>query len=171
LDVKTSYIFILSLLALLLVQCQTRKPALSKDFNFNELTFHSSRCFGTCPDISLHIKADRSIELMRTLFIAGGVKDTLHSGGFKGMLNAKTYRTLIALLEGVDWENTKFPDVRCCDGAFRQILLTYNNQTHTYQSMTPPPTTYKLITFLTNLGATITLPAYDKPIDFEVIVD
>ena len=140
-------------------------------FDFQQLTFHSTECNGTCPAISVNVYSDKTIELSRTIYSKKGVADTTRSGNYKGSLSEKDYGTLLTLLKQVDWGTITFPKVTCCDGPVKTIILTYNDKYKRYKSMTPPQETRKLIDFLTQLGTQIKLPAYDKAIDFEDVLD
>jgi hypothetical protein len=119
----------------------------------------------------MNIYKDSTIELIRSIYTSKGVVDTIKSGGFKGMVSSKDYKTLQALLKEIEWERVLFPKVNCCDGAVRTIILSYNGNYKQYKSMTPPPETHKLIKFLTNLAVKANLPEYKKPIDFEEVLD
>lgn len=61
----------------------------TKKFQFSELTFHSTPCNGTCPDISLNIHSDKKIELVRAIYMAKGQSDSSLSGAFKGTLKKR----------------------------------------------------------------------------------
>ena len=162
-SIHNIFIFFITIIT---CNCSTSKIA-ATPFNFNEITFHSSPCNGPCPDISLTINSDSSVNLIRTIYLAKGVEDTVRSGGFKGKLDAKNYKQLITHLSEINWETIDFPNITCCDKPVIQILLTYDNKLHKYKSMTPTASAQKLIDFLTQLSTNIQLPRYNKPIDFE----
>lgn len=166
---KTSHLVFLALLITVGLGCRSQKTA--PTFDFNELTFHSSSCNGSCPDISLNINSEGSIRLIRIFYQSKGVEDTVNSGSFKGSLDTKNYQKLQSLLKEVDWQAVTFPDVTCCDKPVVQILLTFDSKMHKFRSMQPPSSTHKLIEFLTHLSTTIKLPRYDKAMDFEMILD
>ena len=63
-----------------------------------DLTFHSSRCFGTCPEISLHIDGEGNAQLLRFIFTGKGDSDSTRSGGFKGILSKQDFDTLHSLV-------------------------------------------------------------------------
>lgn len=155
------------------ITCKSQKATSQQavSFEFSEITFHSSECNGTCPDISMTIYSDKKVKLSRTIYKMKGVADTSKSGGFKGFLNQKDFDKLISLLKEIDWENVHFPKVTCCDGPVRTIILLANDEYRKFKSMSPPDVTEELISFLSNLAVTVKLPLYEKPMDFEVIID
>lgn len=157
----------LFLLIGLLSNAQSNQKA---EFNFSEITFHSSACNGVCPDISLLIDNERKVQLIRTVFQSKGVEDTAKSGGYKGILDEKQYDKLVSLLSKIKWSEVSFPDVKCCDKPVITIILYYNGGNKKLKSIEPAASTKDLISFLTDLGATMQLPKYDRPMDFEYVL-
>lgn len=138
-----------------------------KEFQFNELTFHSSTCNGTCPEISLNIGNDKKIQLVRTIYKEKGQADSLLSGAFKGSVKDKDFNQLIDLLKKANLDSLHFPDVLCCDSSIKTLIVSYNENYKQFKSMTPPKQADKLIAFLTHLATTVSLPKYSGAIDFE----
>ena len=68
---------------------------------FEELTFHSSPCKFYCPDISLNIRADKNVQLVRLIYDKNGNSDTILSGAYKGKLIDKDYKKLIDILNNI----------------------------------------------------------------------
>jgi predicted RNA binding protein with dsRBD fold (UPF0201 family) len=140
-------------------------------FDFQEITFHSSQCNGTCPDISMSVKSNGKIALIREIFKKKGIVDTVRSGAFKGVIDSSELTKLKSILSSVNWDTVKFPDRTCCDAPVIQILLTYNSKTRVYKSMDPPRSVIKVISYLQNLAVSIKLPEYKGAIDFEYAPD
>ncbi|MBC7626947.1 DUF6438 domain-containing protein [Ferruginibacter sp.] len=136
-------------------------------FQFSELTFHSTGCNKSCPDISVNINSDKTIKLIRVIYTSSGLYDSLQSGTFKGTLKDKDYDKLISQLKRYDFDSLQFPDVLCCDSSIKTILISYNGKYKRFKSMTPPKEATTLIDFLTQFSKKISLPRYDRPIDFE----
>lgn len=160
---------VIALFSITLLNATAQQPSISssKKFSFSELTFHSSPCKETCPDISLSINSNKRIELVRVLYKATGQVDSILSGAFKGTIKNKDYNKLIRLLKNCDFDSLKFPEVLCCDSSIKTIILSYNGKYKRFKSMIPPQEVNNLITFLMHLAKTISLPKYKGAIDFE----
>lgn len=143
------------------------KSDAQEKFQFSELTFHSTGCNKSCSDISLNINNNKTIKLVRVVYTASGQYDSLQSGTFKGTLKDKEYNKFIQQLKKYDFDSLKFPEVLCCDSSIKTILISYNEKYKRFKSMIPPKEAIPLIDFLTDLSTKISLPRYDKPIDFE----
>jgi Domain of unknown function (DUF6438) len=120
--------------------------------NFEKLIYHSSRCNGTCPQIDFQVDSTRTIIVNREYFVSKGGTDSARSGHFKGVLDPINYAQLLKILDSVDYKNLKFPDIQCCDGIIKTIIV-YSAGSRTYlKSMTPPPEASAFISFLHKLG-------------------
>ena len=108
------------------------------------------------------------IQLIRTLYKKKGEVDTVNSGGFKGALQEKDYNAIVGLLSKINWDNISFPDIQCCDAPVVTILISYNNKAKRFRSMTPPKEVHELNKYLTDFLTNVSLPRYDKPLDFMV---
>ena len=138
-----------------------------QEFVFSGLTFLSSTCNGTCPDISMNLYDDKSIEISRVIYKKKGLVDTTSSGNFKGSLSDKEFNKVVSLLKAINWDTMTFPKVLCCDAPIVTLLFSYKGTYKRFKSMTPPQSTNALIKYLTDLGSKVFLPKYDMPIDFE----
>jgi Domain of unknown function (DUF6438) len=149
--------------------CQTNIKDSANSFDFSEITFHSTACNGTCPDLSINIYKSRQIEVSREIYKAKGEIDTTRSGNFKGFLSEVDYQKLIALLKKINWDTISFPKVTCCDGAIVSIILSYNGKYMPFKSMTPPASTIDLIDFLKKIATSKSLAQFGGAIDFEEV--
>ena len=132
-----------------------------------KLVYHSSRCFGTCPQIDLQIDSKRNIIVNRWYSKALGEEDSTASGKFKGVLSREVYDQLLQVLRSSDYEHLKFPKVFCCDGVITTIII-YSAGKKTYlKSMTPPAAADQLITFLHQLGTDTKLTRTDEEFNME----
>jgi len=146
-------------------QLTTTEPKL--EFKFTGLTFLSSKCYGTCPDISMNIYDDNRIEISRAIYSKKGQVDTNLNGNFKGTLSEKEFNKVVSLLKTINWDTVIFPKVLCCDAPIVTLMFSNKGTYMRFKSMTPPQSTNALIKYLTDLGSKVILPKYDKPIDFE----
>lgn len=148
------------------IHCQDTEKKPVDTFALNTLTFYSSRCKGPCPDITLQVDGAKNIQLIRRMFDNRGMTDTISSGSFMGKLSDKQYNKMVELLRKINWDTVVFPDNTCCDGTVVSIILSYNNTSKRFRSMSPPKETYALIDYLHDLAVNISLPACTKPMDF-----
>jgi hypothetical protein len=168
---KTFYLLIavISITAACNSKSITTKP--SNRFEFKQLTFHSSVCNGTYPDLSMNIFNDKRIELSRTLFKGKGEEDSTRSGTYKGQLTQTEFDQLLKLIKEVNWDTVSFLEVTCCDRPVKTIIINYNGKYKRLKSMNPSEDTRELINYLTTLGTQVQLPVYNQPIDFEDVPD
>ena len=148
-------------------QSQSTMTEPIQEFEFTGLTFLSSKCNGTCPDISLNLYDDKRIEISRVVYRKKGQVDTTLSGNFKGTLSEKEFNKAVSILKTINWDTVTFPKVLCCDAPIVTLMFSYKGTYKRFKSMTPPKSTNGLIKYLTDLGSKIILHKYDKPIDFE----
>ncbi len=146
---------------------QSTTPATKQTFEFTGLTFLSSKCNGSCPDISMNLYDDKRIEISRGIYSRKGEPDTTLSGNFKGTLNDQDFNKVVRLMTAINWDTVTFPKVLCCDRPIVTLMFSYNGTYKRFKSMTPPQSTNELTRYLTDLGAKVALTKYDKPIDFE----
>ncbi len=161
------------ILVLFASACQTpgSQTASADGFDFSEITFHTSPCFGSCPKISVHINKDRKMEVSRQFYKGKVEPDSTNSGNFKGVIPEQDYKQLLALLQKIDWDTINFPKVMCCDKPVRTFLLSYNNKNFKFKSMNPPESTNELTQFLVKLASSTSLAKYEGVIDFQDVVE
>jgi hypothetical protein len=161
-----NFIFSIIVIINLIAGCHSVPDKTKANFDFKELTFHSSFCFGTCPQISMNIRKDKSISLSRGIPSSFNL-DTAISGNYKGYLKDADFNNLITELQQVNWDTLKFNKRFCCDGSVKTLIISYNGKHKKFKSMFPPSQVNGLINYLVNLGSRLSLPRYGKPIDFE----
>ena len=90
--------------------------------------------------------------MRRELFKTKSQADELYSGQFSGTLNIKTYHEIIRQLKTAQLDFLKFPDVDCCDGSIKTLIVYYNGQRKYFKSMTPPVIVGQLLENLSSIG-------------------
>lgn len=158
---------ILTTLISLELSSQTTQPA-KQPFKFNEITFHVTGCKTACPEVSMNILANRKIQVTREVYNSRHELDTVRSGGFKGTLDPKEFNKLLTILSAYNFEKLVFPKVLCCDSSVKTLIVTYNDESKRFQSMTPPLEARKLISYLTDLALRVRLKRVDGAYDFEM---
>lgn len=146
--------------------CQHSTRDAKDKFDFGILTYYTTACNGTCPVITMELTSSNQVQLIRTIYKKKGVVDTVNSGGFKGSLKENDYNKVVELLGKINWDSISFPDVQCCDRPVVSIILSYNNTDKRFRSMNPPAEARELINFLNDFLSHVSLPRYDKPMDF-----
>jgi molecular chaperone DnaK (HSP70) len=76
---------------------------------FEKLVFHSSRCYGTCPEIHFQIDRNGIMMLNRQFYQSKSESDTSKSGNFKGFLTKEQFKKLLteAVLHTKDYKFLK----------------------------------------------------------------
>ena len=123
-----------------------------ESFKFKKLVYHSSRCNGPCPQISLIIERNRKVYVRRELFKTKSQADVRYSGQFSGTLNMKIYNEIIRQLKAAELDSLKFPDVDCCDGSIKILIVYFNGQRKYFKSMIPPIIVDQLLEKLSGIG-------------------
>lgn len=134
---------------------------------FEKIIFHSSACFGTCPEISLQIDSTGQMLLHRQFYIGKGKKDSLNSGDFKGQLTKEQFQDVLKTLNKTNYETLRVKEVLCCDMPVRTIIIYCKKKRYYFKSMDYPREADELISFLKQLAITIKLPRYDKQVSLE----
>lgn len=123
-----------------------------ENFKFTKLVYHASRCNGSCPQISLIIERNRKIVVRREMFKTKSQADERYSGQFKGRLSPAIFNEIILQLKAAQLDSLKFPDVDCCDGSIKTLIVYYNGQRRYFKSMMPPETVQPLFEMLSSIA-------------------
>ena len=84
------------------MSCASKK----NDRKFEKIIFHTSKCFGTCPEYHLELNQKKEIKLYIEKAYQKRILDTLKIGYYKGKLNKETYSELLSLIEKIDIEKS-----------------------------------------------------------------
>lgn len=157
-----------SLLSLLFFYGQS-ESCNKNNVDFEKLTYHSSPCFGMCPEIAMNIYENRTVELSITKFKSKGARDSvLH---YKGTITKNEHDTLITYLKEIDWKTIEFPKEMCCDAPIKSLILNYNGETKKFRAMFPPESTNKLFQYLYDLAVNNKLPETTEKLEFETVTE
>ncbi len=96
---KTYYLIVFTFFIL---SCASKKS----EIKFEKIIFHTSKCFGTCPEYHLELNKKKEIKLYVEKTYQKRKIDTLKIGYYKGKLDKKTYSELISLIEEIDIEKS-----------------------------------------------------------------
>jgi hypothetical protein len=140
------------------------------DFKFEKIIFHTSTCYGSCPEINLEIDSNRDIKISSAFFksISEFEKDKNRSGNFIGKLDLKTYEELIKLIIQSKITTLNREDKNlCCDGAVKTIITYFNGKRSYVKEMFEPRVLGELISFLYSIDTKIELKRTSEIFKFE----
>ena len=95
-------IFYLIIFAFFIVSCASKK----NEGKFEKIIFHTSKCFGTCPEYHLELNQKKEIKLYVEKAYQKRKIDTVKIGYYKGKLDNETYSEFISLIEKIDIEKS-----------------------------------------------------------------
>ena len=132
-----------------------------------KIIFHSSACFGSCPKIDLQLDSNLHLYVNRQFYKGKATPVKEYSGSFTGTINSAEYQQLKDILKRADYNNLNFPDVTCCDGPIKTVIIYADGKRKYLKSMTPPAEANELINWLTSLGVrkNLATTAENKPIE------
>ncbi len=82
----------------LVISCATKKV----EDRFEKIIFHTTKCFGTCPEYHLELNKNQEIKLYTEKAYQKRKIDTSKIGYYKGKLDNKTYAEFLELLDKID---------------------------------------------------------------------
>lgn len=110
--------------------CASKK----KDVKFDKVIFHTSKCFGTCPEYHLELNQNKEIKLFVEKAYTKRTIDTSKMGYYKGKLDNETYAELVNLIETIDVQKSGIiepkqePNTIIIKEGSQLSLLLYNNK-------------------------------------------
>jgi hypothetical protein len=122
-----------------------------------------------CPEISMNVYENRTVELSITKFKSKGARDSAQL--YKGKISKKEFDTLMTYLAEIDWKTIEFDKRMCCDAPIKSLILNYNGETRKYRAMFPPESTNKLFQYLYDLAVNNKLPETKEKLVFEQVTE
>lgn len=144
-----------------------KKIAQSNVTQFDSITFHTTRCFGSCPQVALFVDKYGNMRVNRQFFVGKGSPDTAHSGNFAGKATPEQLTMLDSVLTATPFRTMKFRDVTCCDAPVRTIIIYSEGKRYYYKSMFPPDEAELLIARLREVGLKSKLARTESTLYFE----
>ncbi|CAM4426528.1 DUF6438 domain-containing protein [Flavobacterium terrigena] len=86
----------------LIISCATKK----NEDRFEKIIFHTTKCFGTCPEYHLELNKNQEIKLYIEKAYQKRILDTSRIGYYKGKLDNKTYAEFLELLGKMDLDKS-----------------------------------------------------------------
>ena len=116
---------------------------------FEKIIYHTTTCFGSCPEIDLEIDSNKKIYLS-VWYMDGSPTQTSkeRSGEFEGVLSDSLYNELILLLQTCNLKTLYFPDRTGSDAPVTTLIIYFDGKRKYLKSMFPPDIAGGLIGYL-----------------------
>lgn len=142
-------IIYLTFVSLFIISCSAQKTNL----RFEKIIFHTSACFGTCPEYHLELNNKKEIKLYIEKAYQKRNIDTLKIGYYKGKLDNDTYTEFINLLDKIDLEKSGIMEfepktIELNEGSKMSLILYMDKQRKPIKYIYPEGHMQKLMTFL-----------------------
>ncbi|MCC6634331.1 MAG: hypothetical protein IT251_02365 [Chitinophagaceae bacterium] len=147
--------------------CVCNKMSAVDAMQFDKIVFHSSTCFGSCPQIAIEINREGGTKLKRQFFNESATQTKERSGEFKGHISKEALDGLMLELNHSNYETLQFPNVDCCDAPVITIIVYAKGKKVYLRSMMPPKDAGDLIKYLTELTTTVELPLAEDKFEIE----
>lgn len=147
--------------------CVCNKMNSVEMMEFDRIIFHSSTCFGSCPQLSIEVNRDGSTKLKRQFFTDKVEPINGRSGEFKGHISKTSLDELMLELSHSNYETLSFPNVDCCDAPIITIIIYAKGKRVYLHSMLPSKEAADLIKYLTQLATDVELPKATEKLEFE----
>lgn len=114
----------------LIIGCATKKV----EDRFEKIIFHTTKCFGTCPEYHLELNNNKEIKLYIEKAYQKRELDTSRIGYYKGKLDKVTYVEFLELLEKMDLDKSgiiepeREPNTVVLRETSQLFLILYNDK-------------------------------------------
>jgi hypothetical protein len=135
-----------------------------KSFLWDSITYHSSHCFGWCPDFSLTIDKYGRVKLTNR----GTPYDKPPlNNNYVGFLSANERDQLQRIISLSQIRTLKWAPLNCCDGPMHTLIVYSNEDRFYFKAMWPPVVSGPLLTFLNKQCKNRTLARVDTTFTYE----
>lgn len=155
---------------LILIGCASKK----NDNGFEKIIFHTSKCFGTCPEYHLELNQKKEIKLFIEKAYKKRTIDTLKIGFYKGKIDSETYSELISLIEKIDLEKSGIVEpirepntIVLKEGSQLSLILYIKNQRKPMIYIYPAGHWEKLISFVYKISNSENLTKTSEELQIE----
>jgi hypothetical protein len=138
-----------------------------------KVEFHSSACFGWCPDFHFDIDTARQYRLYNeTIFVpptenAEFILDSEKMGYFVGHVSDSLYSELEKELRVVGLDTLTFNGVECCDLPVVTIVVYYDGKRKVLKSNQPPEGALQLVLICQKIWETTPTVRTTETLSFE----
>ena len=162
--------FYLIIISFILNSCASKK----NNTGFEKIIFHTSKCFGTCPEYHLEINKNKEVKLYVEKAYEKRKIDTLKMGYYKGKLDDKTYMEFIDLIKKIDLEKSGIIEPKrepntiiFSEGSQLSIILYIKKQRKPMIYIYPAGHWEKLMTFVYKIGKSESLTKTTEKLEIE----
>jgi hypothetical protein len=163
-------IILLILITQLFTNCSSKKI----NSKFEKITFHTSKCFGTCPEYHLELKQNRKIKLYIEKAYKDHKLDTEKIGFYRGKLNKETYNEFLSILKKIDLEKSgiESPPIEANtiilrEGSQLTLILYFDNERKPIKYIYPAGLWQELMSFLYKIADDKNLLKVNEEIEIE----
>jgi hypothetical protein len=132
--------------------------------NWTKIIFHSSHCFGLCPDYSVEIEKNGRIRLTNH---GGGMGMPVLNDNYTSMLSGSERTALENIITYSQLHTLKWKTRLCCDAPVITIIIYFNQKCIYLESMWPPVVSASLIRFLSRQFYNRSLQKVDTTFSYE----
>lgn len=154
----------------ILFSCASKK----NDKGFEKIIFHTSKCFGTCPEYHLELNQKKEIKLYVEKAYQKRKIDTLKIGNYKGKLDDETYSEFISLIKIIDFEKSGINEPKretntkiLKEGSQLSLILYINKRRKPMINIYPAGHWEKLMTFLYKIADFESLTKTNEKLEIE----
>ena len=162
--------FYLIIISFILNSCASKK----NNNGFEKIIFHTSKCFGTCPEYHLEINKNKEVKLYVEKAYEKRKIDTLKMGYYKGKLDDKTYMEFIDLIKKIDLEKSGIIEPKrepntiiLSEGSQLSIILYIKKQRKPMMYIYPAGHWEKLMSFVYKIGKSESLTKTTEKLEIE----
>lgn len=118
---------------------------IDRSVRLNKIVFHSSRCYGLCPDYSLEID---SIGNLKTTNRGSAEQPISPAKNYIGKLSADEFARLQRLIASAQIRTLRWAPRMCCDGPIKTLIIYSNVPKIHVTAMWTPVVSWDLVNFL-----------------------
>ncbi|ESU19832.1 hypothetical protein FEDK69T_30880 [Flavobacterium enshiense DK69] len=141
---------------------------------FEKMIFHTSKCFGTCPEYHLELNQNKKIKLYIEKAYQNYKIDSTRIGFYRGKLDKETYNEFLSILEKIDLEKsgTKAPPVEpntitLSEGSQLTLILYIDNKRKPMRYIYPAGLMQDLMAFLYKISKDKSLTKVNEKLEIE----
>lgn len=153
-----------------LIGCSSRKI----NPGFEKIIFHTSKCFGTCPEYHLELNHNKEIRLYIEKAYDKRKIDTARIGFYRGKLDKKTYKEFQSILEKIDWEKSGMEappvapkTITLSEGSQLTLILYIDNKRKPIKYIYPSGHWQNLMAFLYKISEDKSLIKVSEKLEIE----
>jgi hypothetical protein len=123
-----------------------------RTIHFEKIVYHTTTCFGSCPEIDLEIDSNKRIYIHASYLMDSSSQiNEKRSGRFEGELRDSLYNELILSIQTCNLKTLEFSMVDEYDAPVRTIIIYFNGQRKYFKSNFPPNIANDLIDYLSGI--------------------